>query len=244
LSRGAGFRSLVSWPAVLVAGSIPLSYFLQAQVPDQESLWRSYGLVPREVTGGSWSGLLTSLTVHGGWIHAGVNGVLALVCGAIAARPFGRVLPRAAAFLVFYIVCGVAAGLAYVLANREAPTVVIGASGAVSGLYGAALRLWRWPDRGVAPVLSAAVVAGAAAFAVINVMLAPGAVVEGGSTPIAWQEHIAGFLAGVLLIGPWVRMFGLRPRGAESAHPAEPESASEPVFESGGEPRPLEDAPN
>jgi membrane associated rhomboid family serine protease len=197
------------WPALLIAASIPVVYFFQSQVGDTDSLYRTFGLIPYSVEHGDYVGLFSSMVLHGNWAHALMNAAFALAFGVPVARLMGEKWNNAIAFFLFYIVCGVAANLIYVWLNPGSFTPLIGASGAVSGLMGAAARLIY--TRGVlGPVFSRTVFFFGAALVVINLIVgvvgAPGA--EG--MPIAWQAHLAGLFVGLLLIGPWAALFGRR----------------------------------
>lgn len=197
-------------PALLVALSIPAIYLLQSQITDLDSLYRNYGLVPFAVERGDYVGLFSSLVLHGNWAHALMNAAFALVFGVPVARLMGRAWHHAVAFVLFYIVCGVAANLLYCLFHPGSFTPLIGASGAVSGLMGASARLIY--TRGVlGPILSRTVFFFGLALVIINLLFgfmgsAPGS----GGMPIAWEAHLAGFFVGLLLIGPWAALFGQR----------------------------------
>jgi membrane associated rhomboid family serine protease len=81
---------------------------------------------------------------------------------------------------------------------------MVGASGAASGLMGAAARLIGGQGR-VGPVFSQAVTGMGLGWLIINLILAVtgGAFIPGaGDAGVAWEAHLAGFVAGVLLIGP------------------------------------------
>ena len=85
---------------------------------------------------------------------------------------------------------------------------MVGASGAVSGLMGASARLLGGGGR-VGPLLSRPVISLGGAWLGINVLmaLAPPSLLPGaGSAGVAWEAHLAGFLLGVLLVGPFARL--------------------------------------
>ena len=92
--------------------------------------------------------------------------------------------------------------------NAGSPTPAIGASGAICGLWGAASRLlgrarglsglWQGPVRGQIILVVA-----------LNLLIGLVGVFTGGLA-IAWEAHIAGFAAGLLLVGPFARL--ARPR--------------------------------
>jgi membrane associated rhomboid family serine protease len=199
------------WPAVLLAVSLPLVYLLQTRVNDQNALFDAYGLVPAQVMQGRWIGLFTSLILHGGWAHVLLNAVGALAFGTPVARLLGLSFGRAVAFFMFYLVCGVAAGGLYAMIHPGGAMPVVGASGAVSGLMGAAARLLERRGR-LGPFFSPTVVGMSAAWIVANLIIgltgfaAPGS----GGAPVAWDVHIIGFFLGLLLVGPWSTLFGKR----------------------------------
>lgn len=179
-----------------------------------------YGFAPTQLDSGVWSGLVTALFMHGGWTHVLFNSVFAVAFGAPVARLFGLAVKGVIAFFAFFLICGVIGNLGFALLNPHSPTLVIGASGAVAGFMGAASRLLdrRTADGGVAglaPFTSRTVVAMGAAWLTINLVVglfgfdvgigAPG-------QPVAWEAHLFGYAAGLLLIGPASRMlsFGVR----------------------------------
>jgi membrane associated rhomboid family serine protease len=85
---------------------------------------------------------------------------------------------------------------------------VVGASGAVSGLMGAAARLIAGQGR-VGPLFSRTVLGMGGGWVAINLLIAVfgGQILPGsGSAGVAWEAHIAGFVAGALLIGLFGRL--------------------------------------
>jgi membrane associated rhomboid family serine protease len=177
------------------------AYVWQGTAPDQEELFLRYGLITLQDQG--WTRLITSLFLHQGWGHVGMNAAFALAFGAALSRLFGTHLLGAFAFFAFFLVCGAFAGWAYV-SWKPGPVVLIGASGGVSGLFGAASRLLdrgRDPAVPLAPFLSAPVVSVAVAFIIMNLVVAVfGFPVFGGQ--VAWEAHLFGYAAGLFLVGP------------------------------------------
>jgi membrane associated rhomboid family serine protease len=194
------------WPAVALSAGFLLLYAAQSLVPDEGWVVARFGFVPAELAAGDWSGLVTSLFVHGGWTHAFLNALGALAFGAPVAALFGRDSKGAAAFFLFFLLCGVASGLGYAAMHWGGTNVLIGASGGVSGFMGAASRLLE--RRGaLAPFASRTVVGMGLAWVVANVLI--GTVGLGGvsgGAPIAWEAHVAGYAVGLLLIGPVARL--------------------------------------
>jgi membrane associated rhomboid family serine protease len=195
------------WPAMALTLLIIASFVVQLQLP--ERLWAQYVLTPAEVTQlGRWETLITPLFLHGGWIHVLMNAVAALAFGAPVARLFGLTLRGALAFFIFYLVCGVLSSLGYVMAHPSSMLPVVGASGAVSGLMGGASRLIE--RRGtLGPLISRTTVGMAVMWTVVNLIIGYVPVMPGmGGAGVAWEAHVAGYFAGLLLIGPFFRLFG------------------------------------
>ena len=202
------------WPALLLTAAFLGLYLLQRRAPDQELLYLRYGLSPLAFEEGRRLPLVTSLFVHGNWAHVIMNAVGALAFGAGVARLFGTRPTGAAAFFLFFLVCGVLAGAFFVWLEAGAPLVLIGASGGVSGLMGGASRVIG-RSRGLAPFASAPVVGLTLGWIVVNLLVAvlgfaPGA----GTTPVAWEAHLAGYAAGLLLVGPVTALLGRAGGGA------------------------------
>lgn len=189
--------------AVYAFGLYPLRYshaFLESHMANPGTLWE------RAVPFVSYMGL------HNDWTHLIVNGLFLLAFGPIVARRFGTAL-----FLLFFAVCGVMGALAYLAFNWASPVPVVGASGAVSGLMAAALRMlpgqapWAVPgETPLAPLLSRQLLIFTAVWIAINLLTGITGLGMGGENGlIAWQVHLGGFAAGLLLCGPFDR---LRPR--------------------------------
>lgn len=189
--------------AVLLAASMPALFALQLNLPDEGVRWAFY---PADLGQGRFGGLFTSMLLHSGWMHALMNAAAALIFGTPVARLMGEGRGTAA-FFAFYIGCGVLAALGYALVHPFGTDPVVGASGAVFGLIGAATRLLGGRGR-VLPLTDRRVIGAAVAWMAVNAVtgligFAPG--VEGAR--IAWEAHAAGFLAGILAIGPVSRLF-------------------------------------
>ena len=194
------------WPAMTLTLLLIASFVLQLQLP--ERMWVDYVLTPAVVTQyGRWVTLVTPLFLHGGWIHVLMNAVAALAFGAPVARLLGLDPRGAAAFFLFFLVCGVLSSIGYVMAHPSSLLPVVGASGAVSGLMGGASRL---VDRrgSLGPLISRTTVGMAVMWTIVNLIIGYVPVMPGtGGAGIAWEAHVAGYFAGVLLIGPFARLF-------------------------------------
>jgi membrane associated rhomboid family serine protease len=80
---------------------------------------------------------LTSMFLHGGWMHLGGNALYLWVFGNNIEDSMGRWR-----FLAFYLLCGLAAAAAHVMLSPASPVPTVGASGAISGVLGAYLVLY------------------------------------------------------------------------------------------------------
>src|SRR6185369_8263582 len=91
----------------------------------------TYGMIPDEFR---WSTLLTSMFLHGGWMHVLGNMWFLWIFGDNIEDVLGH-----AKYVVFYILCGLAAGLTHVMLNPDSRLPTVGASGAIAGVMGAYL---------------------------------------------------------------------------------------------------------
>jgi membrane associated rhomboid family serine protease len=144
--------------------------------------------------------------LHGGWLHLAVNGIWLLALGSGVARRLG-----AGRFLLFYFVCGVLAALVYIAAQAGSMAPAIGASGAISGLLGGVIRFAvarPGPDgrHGLVSLLDRRLVILAVLWLAINLAFGrTGLSGLTGGQPIAWEAHLGGFFAGLILFGPFDR---------------------------------------
>ena len=203
------------WPVVAVVIAILGGYAVQSALGDPAWIDRDLGFSARDLSAGRWGGLVTAMFVHAGWSHAVLNALGALAFGAPVARLIGARPAGAAAFFGFYLVCGFVGSLGYAAVTPGSDTVLVGASGAISGLMGAASRLIDRPGA-FAPFTSRTVLGMAAAWIVVNLLLARfGFGIGAVGAPVAWQAHLFGYAAGLLLVQPLARIMGRpRPGGA------------------------------
>jgi membrane associated rhomboid family serine protease len=198
---------------------ILLSYALQSLLlSDRQVL--ALALTPAELLRGDWPPLITALFIHSGWVHAGMNAVGALAFGAPAARYLGLGPKGAFGFFLLFLACGVLSSLGFALLHRHGLEPMAGASGAVSGLFGASTRLIE-DRRRPSPLATRSVITTAAGWTVVNAVMGALNIAPGmGEVHIAWETHIVGYFAGLLLIGPFAALFGQPP-------PAEDEQSQE-----------------
>ncbi|MFN3993130.1 MAG: rhomboid family intramembrane serine protease [Tabrizicola flagellatus] len=159
---------------------------------------------------------LTNMFLHGGWLHLILNMWTLWVFGPAVEDRLGP-----GRFLSFYLVCGLAAGLAHAFANPSSVVPALGASGAIAGVIGCYARMF--PAARLVVMIPIVIVPfffelPAIAFALIwfAMQAIPGLLSLGQQADaggIAWWAHIGGFAAGWLL-APLVR----RPRRSYRAY--------------------------
>jgi membrane associated rhomboid family serine protease len=195
------------WPAVALVGFILASFAIQLWL-GLERTEDAWGVSPAGLASGRMATLVTAIFLHGGWVHVLGNCAFILAFGAPVSRRMGVGPVGALAYFGFFLVCGVVGNLTFWAIHTHGKDVAVGASGAGSALMAAASRLLT-PGRRLAPFFSRPVVAMAAAFVVINVIIAvvgwaPGA----GDAKIAWEVHLGGYAAGLLLFAPLLAVLG------------------------------------
>jgi membrane associated rhomboid family serine protease len=168
------------------------------------------GLLPGGEAAWFWSPV-TYAFLHADWVHLFVNVIWMASFGGALARRFGSLR-----FLLLSLVSAIAAVALHYALHSTDEGIVIGASGAVSGMMAGTARFAFSPHgplaggRGQAafnvpaqPFFAAArngrVIAFVLVWFAINVLFGlAGGMVAGISGPIAWEAHIGGFLAGLL----------------------------------------------
>jgi membrane associated rhomboid family serine protease len=128
--QGMGYSMAVLENSVCTFGAIPaeLSGSIDA---------RNGREIACELGGLTYSAVVTSLFLHGGWLHLIANMWFMWLFGNNVEDSMGRIR-----FIVFYLITGIAATIAHVIASPGSPVPVVGASGAISGLMGAYLVLY------------------------------------------------------------------------------------------------------
>jgi membrane associated rhomboid family serine protease len=196
------------WPAMMLV-LILIVCFLAQSVLGVDLAASALGFAPRDLGRGVWQTLVTSLFLHGGWLHLLGNSAFALAFGTPVARRMGEDAAGGVVFFLFFLVCGVLANLGFAAMDPHDTSPLVGASGAIAGLMGATSRLMI-PGRRLAPFTSPPVIGMAASWLGVNLLIAfmPWATPGVGHAIVAWQAHIAGYVAGLLLISPTLRLLG------------------------------------
>jgi membrane associated rhomboid family serine protease len=168
------------------------------------------------------STLITSMFFHGGWFHLFSNMLALYIFGDNLEDRMGP-----ARYLIFYLLCGIAAGLTHVMCNSNSVMPSIGASGAIAGVLGAYLFLFPharvltliplfffWPIIEIpAPLFLgfwfiSQLLNGTAE--IVQTVYSPEAREAGG---VAWWAHVGGFASGASFA--W---FYVKPKHSERIH--------------------------
>lgn len=199
------------WPALMTAVLLVGVYAAQVASGDALAAADRFGFHPQALAQGGWTGLFTALFVHAGWTHVLLNALAALAFGAPVARRFGVRGAGPAAYLVFFVLCGVLGSLGFAALQGGREAVLVGASGAIAGLMGASSRMIPPHHGPLARFTSPSVLAMAGAWLAVNLLFAvTGLGMATAGAPLAWQAHLAGYAAGLFLIGPALAL--VRPR--------------------------------
>lgn len=202
----------VPWTVVVLVTVIILGYAVQSRLPEVVII--PYVFSAASLSRGEWWTAVTHIFLHGNWTHALSNAGMILAFGTPVARLFGGRAWGALLYFLFFIVCGAVAALGFAALHWGSPDPIVGASGAASGLVAAAARLVAGRGR-LGPIYAPFVLTMGAAWLVVNLLVAgvmlagANALIPGtGGAGIAWEAHLAGFLAGAVLVGPFARLAG------------------------------------
>lgn len=184
---------------------------LASQPGDALSLFESScALTPAALLGGhavaapcaAWITPLTSIFIHAGWLHISGNMLFLWIFGDNVEDAMGH-----GRYLLFYLMCGLAAGFTQVVFNWRSPVPELGASGAIAGVLGAYLVLF--PRARVNTLLILGIFITATRLSALTVISlwfivqfaeALGQIGQQASGGVALWAHVGGFFAGVLLV--------------------------------------------
>jgi membrane associated rhomboid family serine protease len=207
-SRGV---PVVTW-GLIVINALVFLFELSLPRHQLEIFFYKFGLVPARITELNWSdpaqikeGLwpfLTMMFVHGGWIHIIGNMWSLFLFGDNVEDRIGS-----ARFLIFYLLCGFAAGVVQYWMSPNSETPSIGASGAIAGVMGAYLILFPYARIiTLIPILFFPFIVEVPAVIFLGfwyiTQIVSGLSVHSGVAyeQVAWWAHVGGFTAGILLL--------------------------------------------
>ena len=203
-----------------------LSYVgIMQDAPRINRLYFDYAVIPARITDGvALETLVTSMFLHGGWMHLAGNMLFLWIFGDNLEDEMGH-LP----FLLFYLVAGIGAGLIHVATAPGSVVPTIGASGAIAGVMGGYLLLF--PKARVDILLIVIVyfrVFSIPAFVMLGVWLGMQFLGSLSSNPdeggVAYWAHTGGFVVGLILCVPlWLKRGGPEYWSRTHGHPPHPE---------------------
>lgn len=207
---------------LMIAIHLAASFILDAEGRLQFTIW--FGFIPFRLIdpagapGGLWPLLWTPFThafLHAGWDHLLLNVAWFAIFATPVARRYGTV-----DFLIIFLLSAAAGALAFLATTWGEFQFLVGASGGVAGLTGAAIRFMFQPlivgvdpktgekralGRRLATLRELITQPRPRFFILIWILLNAGApllpLLGGGDIQIAWQAHLGGFFAGLLLAG-------------------------------------------
>ncbi len=211
-------RPCVNWVLILINLAV-FAYELTLSEPALTAFTLRYGVIPAVVTNplafspriiaetAGLLGLVTSLFIHVGWVHALGNMLYLFIFGDNVEDLMGH-----GRYLVFYLTVGVAASMAHVLSSPASVIPTVGASGAIAGVLGAyfvnfprSRVLALIPIGLFLPMVEVPSIVFLFLWFITNLfsgVASLGAQAQGG---VAWWAHIGGFVAGMVISVLWRR---------------------------------------
>jgi membrane associated rhomboid family serine protease len=195
----------------IVACVLVFLWELSAGASGSERIFYALGVVPAVLLGHgqlpaeltlvpAWATVFTSMFMHGGWMHLIGNMLYLWTFGDNVEDSMGH-----GRFIVFYLLCGVAAVYAQALPDPQSTVPMVGASGAISGVLGAYLLLY--PHARVLVAIpfgfylhTMRIPAGFVLLLWFGLQLLSNAMAQAGQGGVAFRAHIGGFVAGMVLI--------------------------------------------
>ena len=174
--------------------------FFFVEMSGGEAFIGTWAFVPRRFLAnpaGDFPTLFTSMFMHAGWLHLGGNMLYLWIFGDNVEDRFGHVK-----FIIFYVLCGLAATFAQLMFSVGSDVPNLGASGAIAGVLGAYILLF---PRGQVRVLQGSQVIPVPALIVIGMWIVLqffsgiGSIASAGQGGVAYMAHIGGFVAGLVL---------------------------------------------
>ena len=199
---------LISWLILIICISIFL-YQYNLDFHSEQKTILSFGMIPsvlfkiKQLSNDlviipAYMTLITSMFLHGGWMHLIGNMAYLYIFGDNIEDELGKIK-----FIIFYIICGMFAGLSQALIDINSEIPMIGASGAISGILGAYLILF--PKKEIKVFFWF--------FIFIKIFRIPAMYVigcwifiqffslnNGEESNVAYAAHIGGFIAGIIFI--------------------------------------------
>ena len=191
-----GRRSVPVVTYLLIAANF-LVFFFELTLGDPFVL--AFSVIPAHLLAnpvGQFFTVFSAMFMHAGWMHILGNMLYLWIFGDNIEDAIGH-----GNFLIFYLLCGIAATFAQALADPTSTVPNLGASGAIAGVLGSYLILF--PRQRVRVLLISFIIPLPAILVIgfwflLQVMSEAGA--SGASGGVAYMAHIGGFITGAILI--------------------------------------------
>jgi membrane associated rhomboid family serine protease len=192
-----------STPVVTYALILINFLFFFVELSAGDAFIERWSVVPRRLLanpGSDFITIFTAMFMHAGWMHILGNMLYLWIFGDNVEDRLGHTK-----YLIFYLLCGIAATFAQVLVDPRSNVPNLGASGAIAGVLGAYLLMFPRGSvsvlmgRGVIP-MPAIIVIGF--WAVLQFLSGFGAIAtteQSGGGGVAYMAHVGGFVAGLVL---------------------------------------------
>jgi len=196
--QGAGLSDVALAESVCRFGAIPAE--LTGRTGGYEGIDLGPGLPPCEFGGLTWGAMLTSMFMHGSWVHLLGNMWFLWLFGNNVEDSMGHLR-----FIVFYLLVGLGAALAHVFMELGSMIPIVGASGAISGVMGAYMLLY--PHVRIQTLIILIVflrIIAVPAWIILAywflLQFLSGTATASGQGGVAFWAHVGGFVAGLLLV--------------------------------------------
>ncbi len=196
--QGAGLSMTALAESVCRFGAIPAE--LTGQTGGYEGIDLGPDLPPCTFGGLTYAAVLTSMFMHGSWVHLIGNMWFLWLFGNNIEDSMGHLR-----FLAFYLLAGIVAAAAHVWMELGSMIPIVGASGAISGVMGAYLLLYprvRIQTLFVFVIILRIIAVPAWIILVywFGLQLLSGAMSPAGAAGVAFWAHVGGFVAGLVLV--------------------------------------------
>jgi membrane associated rhomboid family serine protease len=197
---------------ILIAANLVVFLFELSLDADLEKFIYNFGVVPASIMNdfnmmsigvGTIFPFISSMFLHGGWMHLIGNMLFLYIFGDNIEDKFGHIR-----YFLFYILAGVSAAILQTIMFPESTVPMVGASGAIAGVLGAYVFLFpRAKVVTLIPIFILFQIVELPAFLFLGIWFAMqifsgifslGIGADAGG--IAWWAHIGGFLAGVIML--------------------------------------------
>ncbi len=222
---------VVTWLVGAIACVHVIRFLLPTAIDDRVISY--FGFIPKRIVGfllsdgtaggapdtfvdfvGRFFPFVSHIFLHADLMHLFFNLLWLMAFGSAVARRLGFTTGGHMRFIAFFLMCGAIGAAAHLLSFSDPNIPLIGASGAISGLMGGAIRfifvpspLYQPRADGLVNVTNYRVVVFAIIFVALNLLIGLTGLLNFSSDTgaIAWQAHLGGFFAGLLLFGLFVQ---------------------------------------